>query len=216
MNLKKIAQESVPIKDMPTPEILSTYIESIQTVAKEKGDVLPENLRHLIDRLPTPKNVRNEASFEECKILFETVAYLWRYLTGAEIVDQLKMHVKPETLQGSYWMVTNGLLFHGPNHCTIAKQNMDLLATMLKINPFVLHDYMSGDPNDLIACLIKNGGIRMFVSKNRKAFFQMSESTYAKWGKAKVKTYDFRPRIVKIIDFKVPFKGWESGVEFKV
>ena len=40
----------------------------------------------------------------------------------------------------------------------------------------------------------------------------MSENTYAKWGRKKVKGLDFDKKIVKILDFNQHYTGWDSGI----
>ena len=52
----------------------------------------------------------------------------------------------------------------------------------------------------------------MFVNPENKAFFQMTEKTYARWGKNKIKKLDFKIKAIKVIDLKAPYKGWKSGV----
>ena len=87
---------------------------------------------------------------------------------------------------------------------------------MLKINGFALQEYLGSRPNDLIKFIIDNGGVRMFVNKNKKLYAQMSPETYGKWGRAKVKKYDFKLKAVKVIDLRAPYKGWKSGITIKL
>ncbi|GAF77777.1 unnamed protein product, partial [marine sediment metagenome] len=67
-----------------------------------------------------------------------------------------------------------------------------------------------------IRFILENGGVRLFVNKNKKLYAQMSSTIYGKFGKKKIKKYDFPERIVRIIDFKAPYKGWKSGIAIKL
>ena len=44
----------------------------------------------------------------------------------------------------------------------------------------------------------------------------MSEHTYATWGKKQVKSFDFKEKTVKILDFNQSYNGWESGIAIKL
>jgi len=75
---------------------------------------------------------------------------------------------------------------------------------------------MSTDPNKLLFYVIRNGGVRIFINKDKTAYFQMSENTYGKWGRKKVKGLDFAKKIVKILDFNQNYTGWDSGIGIKL
>jgi len=201
--------------EVPNAEVLATYVESLKMYLEDKPD-LKEKLSELIKNLPTPSKIKKDFSYEECKILYETVGYLWKKITGNDIIEESHTQEAPETLLGNYWMIENGLLLHGVNHFTIIKQNASILSSLLNVNGFALQQYLVSRPNKLIRFILENGGIRVFINKSKEAYFQMSEDTYAEWGRSKVKGLDFHKKIVKVIDFRVPYKGWKSGVAVKL
>ncbi|MFA5314217.1 MAG: hypothetical protein WC375_13025, partial [Methanomassiliicoccales archaeon] len=106
----------------------------------------------------------------------------------------------------------NGIILHGGNHYTIAKNNMALICTLLHIHAFAMHQYLASNPDNIIHLLIKNGAVRIFINKSRKAYFQMTDKTYGEWGKKRVKGLDFQEKTVKVIDPSQPFNGWKSGI----
>ena len=44
-----------------------------------------------------------------------------------------------------------------------------------------------GSPEELIETIIKHGGMRVFINKDRKGYFQMIDDTYSRWGRQKIK-----------------------------
>lgn len=209
----KIRKESQHVKEneYPSVEDLAAYVDSIKLYLSE-NQVKDEEIKRLIQDLPSPQNIRKRLSEEEVKILFQTVGYIWKKITGHSIIEDSKVEKKPDILCGNYWMIQKGILLFGPNHYTIIKQNLELFRSLLGINAFALHEKMASDPNSLIKLVIDHGGMRIFVSKDKRAYFQMADDTYGKWGKKKVKRYDFPKKIIKVVDKTAPYKGWESGI----
>ena len=210
MKMYKIADKG-PL----SAEESANYVEALQVYGQEHPSINPEYLS-LIKELPSPRKIRQDFSHEECKILYETIGYLWKKLTGEDIIEQKDIINAPETLFGNYWLMKNGILLKGVNHFTIIKHNSSLICTLLNINGMTLQEYLSSKPNKLIEFILKNGGVRMFIDKNKRLYAQMSSETYGKFGKSKIKKYDFPKKIVKVIDFKAPYNGWESGVSIKL
>jgi hypothetical protein len=202
-------------EEIPTADQIAVYVESLK-LYRQQNPNLDGEFVHLIDNLPTPRKIRQDFSFEEVKILFETVGYLWRKITGNDLGGEVKTKWGELPFLGNYWIIKDGIVLPGLNHYSIVKQNANMFSNLLNINGFALQHYLVGQPNRLIQFIIKNGGVRMLARKDQKAFFQMSECTYAEWGKLKVKKLDFREKVVKIIDFKVPYKGWNSGIPIKL
>lgn len=211
--MKIIAKKSQKTKekDIPTGDIVASYVESLKTLVSDEK-VNNMSVKKVINSLPPPTKIRSELSKQEIAIVFESVRYAWKEVSGQDIIEENKIRRSPETLNGNYWMIKNGIILEGPNHFTIIRKHMDLLASLLNIDPFVIHEKMSGTPNGLIKTIIDNGGMRIFVNKARKAFFQLSDKTYSEWGRDKIKKYDFKDKIVKVIDSRQPYCGWESGV----
>jgi hypothetical protein len=210
MKIKKEAQH-VKENQYPSVEDLASYVDSIKLYLSD-NQVKDEELKQRILDLPSPQNIRKRLSEEEVKILFQTIGYIWKKITGHSIIEDSKVEQKPDILCGNYWMLQKGILLYGVNHYTIIKQNLDLFRSLLGINAFALHEKMASEPNALIKLVLDHGGMRIFVSKDKRAYFQMADDTYGKWGKRKAKRYDFPKKIIKVIDKTAPYKGWKSGI----
>lgn len=206
-----ITAQHVDKNDYPSVDDIAAYVESLKLCLSD-GSVKDEELKKLIGNLPSPVNVSKRLSHEEVKILFQTVGYLWKKITGHSIIEDSKVEAKKETLCGNYWMIKKGIILEGLNHYSIIKQNLELFRSLLGINGFAMHEKMSCEPNALIKLILDHGGIRMFVSKDRRFFCQLTDETYSAWGKNKIKRYDFPKKIVKVMDKSVPYKGWKSGI----
>lgn len=202
-------------KRLPDGETLALYVRSLKLYLKDNPQ-LDDGLADLIKRLPSDREVRQNFSKQECKIIYETLEYLWQKITGSKIISEKEIIKAPETLFGSYWMLSNGILLHGVNHYTIIKQNELMIGSLLGVGGMTMQEYLCSRPNKLIGFIIKCGGIRMFVTKKKELYTQMSPKTYAKWGKNKIRNFDFPLKIVKVIDFKVPYEGWSSGIALKL
>ncbi|MFW5879940.1 MAG: hypothetical protein ACOCUV_03865 [bacterium] len=211
IEMTTITKQAYSEEEIPTADELALYVESLK-LYKERNSNIDEKYIELIDNLPTPRKITQDFSNEEANILFETVGYLWREITGNSVVIENKSERGTLPFIGNYWLIQNGIMLHGINHYTIVKNNSSLFCSLLNINGFALQHYLAGQPNMLIKFIIENGGTRMLAKIDNKAFFQMAEQTYAKWGKSKVKKLNFKEKIIKIIDLKVPFNGWNSGI----
>lgn len=206
----KIAKEEVP-----DAINLALYAESLKSYIKDIPN-LDEQIVELIEALPAPRKIRQDFSLKECEVLFETIGYVWKKLTGQKLIQEKEMTDPPETLMGNYLLVKPGILLHGINIYGIVKQNASLISTLLNINGFALQEYLCNKPNNLIKFLLENGAIRLFINKQKNLYAQMSSETYGKFGKQKIKKYDFKNKIVKIIDFEAPYNGWKSGIAIKL
>jgi hypothetical protein len=207
----KITKLAIQESDYPSADILMTYVEALSLYKKDNED-LDEEIKIHIDNLPTPRKIKQDFSIEESKILFETVNYLWKKITGSDIILENKKVKTQEPLMGNYWILRNGIIIEGENHYTAIKRNIPLISTLLDIGGFTLQYYLAGHPNKLIQFILLKGGIRMFIKKDGKGFFQLSSETYGNWGKEKIKKMDLHKKIVKIIDFNAPYKGWTNGI----
>lgn len=212
--MEKIAQH-IHTEDYPSVEDIASYTEALK-LFKVKGKITDPELKKLIDNLPSPQNIRKSLSDTEIKIVFRTIWYLWHKITGLNLIEDTKVEQKKETLEGNYWMIHKGVLMSGPNHYTIIKNNLNLFRSLLGVHAFAMHEKMASNPNDLIKLIIDNGGIRIFVNKDRTAYFQLSSETYAKWGKQKIMKYEFHKKIVMVVDINAPYKGWKSGIRIKL
>ena len=199
---------------LPDADTLAAYVESLKLHAKESK--LPLKLNNAIDALPSPSKIKRDLSEQESKILYETVGWAWHQITGKNIEDEIKVQKAPERLMGNYWMLKNGMLMEGINHFTIIKQNMTLFAVILGIDPFVLEAESCSNPDKMIQTAIANGAVRVFINKNKDAYFQMTDSTYGDWARNRIKKLDFTNKTIKIVDLKQPYCGWESGIVVRI
>jgi hypothetical protein len=202
-------------KKVPKGEELASYVEALN-IHKENGRIKDPVMIKLIENLPYPDRIRNHFSEQECRLVFESISFAWKKLTGQDLVEEAKILHAPTGLEGNYWMLTGGIILEGVNHFTIIKQNFNLFCTLLNISAFVMHEKMSSPPDELIKTIIDHGGMRVFINKDKNSFFQLSDDTYSKWGRKKIKKFDLPNKTVKVIDRTTPYKGWESGILIKL
>jgi len=216
--MKKIAEKEEISNNPLSPDDLSAYVESLKLfdTSESSNKTISPELKKMIKRLPSANKIRKDFSNEECNILYETVAYIWKKVTGNELITDKKIYENPSKFLGSYWLLRNGIFLHGVNHKDIIKKNCNLVQSLLGINGFTMQEYISGDANKLIRFIILCGGIRMFVDSNNKSYYQLSEITYAKWGRKKIKKLPVNPKILKLIDPEASFDGWKSGIIIKI
>jgi len=207
MKLVKIADN----KNIPSGEELALFVQSLKMYLKDNPGT---EYADLISQLPSPRIIRQDFSLQECKILYETVEYLWKKVAGQKIIsDTIKA---PETLKGNYWLLNNGILLNCINHFDGAKRNMSLICSLLDISPMVFMEYLSGHPNKLIHLIIRNGGIRLLIDQKKNLYAQMNSKVYGEYGRSKIKKLDFKNKIIKVIDLRVNYLGWKSGIVIRL
>ena len=195
----------------PDGDALALYTQTLKMYLRDNPD-LNDKYADLIKKLPSPRQISREFSKQECKLLYETLEYLWMAITGGKLVPEKEIIKAPETLSGNYLMLCNGILLAGLNTTTIIKKNSQLLCTLLDINAMTLMEYLASPPDKLIEFILKNGAMRLYINPSKKLFAQCSPETYGKWSRAKLKKLDFDYKAIKVIDFKTEYKGWSSGV----
>lgn len=200
---------------IPKPDQLAVYVESLKTYLQQ-GQIKDPSIEHIVTNMPSPRAVQNDFSNEEGIILFQSIQYVWKEITGQDIIEEQKVEHHPERLEGNYWMLNNGVLLNGPNHYTIIKDNAHLFSTLLRIDPFVIHEQLAGKPNSIIKTILDYGGMRIFVNKNQVAYFQLSAETYRIWGLKKIRKLDIKEKNVKVIDTSMSYDGWNSGITVKL
>ena len=228
VNPKELVQEIIMAKksikfiktafnynDIPDPDQLAMYVETLKLYEK-KGKIEDPTFAHVVKNMPSPKFIERTYSQEEGNVLFQSIQYVWKEVTGQDIIQEQKISKHPERLEGNYWIIKNGLLLHGVNHFTVIKNNLTLFCTLMKIETFVAHELLSSDPDRIIKLVLDKGGMRIFINKNREGFFQLSSETYSKWGKKKIKRLELEEKTVKVIDKSRPYKGWSSGITVKL
>ncbi|MFA7219343.1 MAG: hypothetical protein WC119_02445, partial [Synergistaceae bacterium] len=202
-------------KKIPDAEDLAAYVEALN-IHLENGKIKDKKIESLVKRLPYPDSIRMGFSEQECRILFDSIAYAWKEISGQDLVEESKIEHPPKGLEGNYWMIMNGVILEGPNHFTIIKQNQNMFANLLNISAFVIQEKMASPPDELIKTVIDHGGMRIFIDKKNKGYFQLSDKTYSEWGREKIKGLDLKEKIVKVIDRSTPYRGWSSGVLVKL
>lgn len=206
INMIKIAE-----KKIPSAEDIAAYVEALN-IYLENDKIQDKTVAALVKRLPYPDSIRSGFSIEECKLIFQSVNYAWKKITGQDLMQEEQIDRAPKGLEGNYWMMTNGVILSGTNHFTIIKRNLDLFATLLNISTFVLHEKLASPPDEIIKTIIDHGGMRIFIKVDKTGYFQLSDDTYSKWGRKKIKGLDLKKKIVKVIDRETPYKGWNCGV----
>jgi hypothetical protein len=202
------------MEDVDADEVAS-YVEAL-TISLKDGEIESPEVQGVIQSFPTATHVRRHLSDQEAKILFESVRWAWKEVTGKEITETFNFEPANESLMGNYWMMKNGIILHGVNHYGIIKRNITLFSQLLDLEPFVVHQKLAGPPEELIKYVIDNGGMRIFVTLDKRAYFQMNDRVYSNWGRAKVKGLDFSKKVVKLVDATAKFTGWKSGITIRL
>ena len=214
MKILKIADKKIDER-LPDNEALAIYCQTLKMYLKDNPDI-DDKYADLIKKLPSPRQIRQDLSIQECKVLYETLEYLWERITKQKIIPDKVIHTAPETLEGCYWMMANGILLHGLNHYSIVKQNNTLFCTILGISGMTMFEYLNSPPDQLIRFIIKNGAMRLLINKNKKLYTQCTPATYGLWAKEKIQKLDFQFKAMKVIDLKTPYEGWKSGILIKL
>jgi hypothetical protein len=108
-------------KKIPDADALSLYAQTLKTYLHDNPDI-NEEWKDLINKLPAPRKIKQDLSHEECKILYETLEYLWEKITKNRIIPESEVISAPESLSGNYLMLKNGILLKGINSYDIIKE----------------------------------------------------------------------------------------------
>ena len=211
VSVNKIVTAKIPNEDLISAKDIAAYVEALK-LCLSKNQIKDPDIAEHVKKLPSPTHILKRLSIEEIRILTESVGYLWKKVTNNNIIEESKIQRAPETLQGNYWMLTKGVILEGPNHYTIIKRNMNLFIELLDINAFAMHDRLASNPNDVIKLVLDHGAMRIFINDKGESYFQLTDDTYTEWGKNKIRKYEFKKKITKVIDKRQPFKGWRSGI----
>jgi hypothetical protein len=208
----KITKMADKIDDrLPNGEQMSLYVLTLKQYLKDNPNI-SEEWKELISKLPSPRQVRQDFSMQELKLLYETVEYLWEKITGQKIIEDKEIIRAPESLSGNYLMIANGILLKGINTNDIIRRNQSLLCSLLDISGMTMMEYLSKRPNDLVKFIIKNGALRLFITKDKRFYAQCSSETYGEWAGKKIRKLDFKKKVVKLIDLRANYSGWKSGI----
>jgi hypothetical protein len=197
--------------DVPPPEEIAAMIGSIRLFAKD-GKV-DGDIRKRIDTLPSDKQLADMDAVQ-VGLLYETVGYLWRKLTGKRISEDRgkEQSTDMDKLDGNYWLLPGEVILHGFNHFSIAKSHRDMICRLLDINPFIFEHAIQKGTDSLINLVLSKGGVRMMVDRaNNTVYMQTSEESWP-WARNKLKKMYHRHRVAKVLDPSKPYAGWESGI----
>jgi hypothetical protein len=204
--------------NVPDGEELSSYIESIKLHKRSDGDSIDKEISKLIDNLPSRRQVTLDMDDTQRGILYDTVGYIWREITGQKIsdVDRNKQTTDMDLLDGCYWMMPGGIILAGLNHFAAAKSHRGLICSLLNINQFIFESKIATDPDSLIGLIIARGGIRMLVrrgtpSAHGSVHIQTTKDSWT-WARDKLQKMYHKKKVIKILDDSKPYNGWKSGV----
>lgn len=215
-NMRTIIKTADKIDEkLPNGEQMALYTLTLKEYLKDNKDI-PEEWKNLIEKLPAPRQIRQDFSIQELRLLYETLEFLWTRITKQKIISDEEIIKAPESLSGNYIMLNNGILLEGINTYDIIKKNSSLISSLLNIGGITMQEYLSGKPSNLIHLVIKNGGIRIFIAKDKRMYCQMTPDTYSKWGRDKIRKLDFKFKAVKLIDLRASYSGWKDGLTVKL
>lgn len=207
----KIAQLTNPKVDK---EELVLLVNSILLYKIENKEKISKDLLQQIDNLPSKYIINNKLTETDANILYDVVRELWKNLCGQDIrnVDFKNLNKDIEILDGNYWMLPGEFMLGGFNHFSIAKKHRGMFCSLLGINQLIFERLICEDPKKLIEHIINHGGIRMSIDKSKNnVICQTSEASWP-WARNKLIKMYHKNKTAKVIDFKTPYLGWESGV----
>ena len=195
-------------------EDLVNLINSILLYYNDHKDEINKELKKSIESLPSEYIIKNKASDVELNMLYDIVRDIWKKITDQDL-DDVKLPENEDEkrlLSGNYWMLPGSILLAGFNHFSIAKKHKGLFCSVLSLNPWTFEAFIVSNPDKLIFYIISNGGIRMNVDKdNSVVICQTSEDSFP-WVRNKLMKMYHQTKIAKIIDLKVEYQGWKSGI----
>lgn len=192
---------------------LATFADSIRLSRHDNGDGMDKEMLRLIDNLPSRQAILTTMDDAELSLLQRSVGYIWRKLTGKSI-QTMDMSANPssKTLDGCYWMLPGGVMLHGLNHFSTAKDHRDIICSILGINPFIFEHKLSSDPEGLVGLVVSHGGVRVLADRNKSSvYMQVNEKSWP-WARDKAQRMYHKNKVIKILDLSQPYLGWESGV----
>ena len=208
MHIRKIAS-----REVPDAETLAAYIDSIKLMAEGSSVDTDRSVKRLVSNLPSRHQVLKAMDDTDKTILYDSVRYVWKKLTGQEIPERAPTDTeKDNVMDGCYWLLPGGVEVHGLNHYSAAKNHRGLVCALLDINPLVFEYKMNQNPAELIALVAYTGGIRMMVKRNSNSVFMQTTESSWPWARDKIKKMYHANKVVKVLDLSKPYLGWESGV----
>ena len=207
MKIRKIAT-----REIPDAEVMATYVDSIRLMANGGSADLDKSVSRLVQNLPSRHQITRSMDDSDRTILYDSVRYIWKKLTGQEVPDKPATEGKENFMDGCYWLLPGGVEIHGLNHYSAAKSHRGLVCALLDINPLVFEYKTNQSPEELIALVAYMGGVRMMVKRNANAVFMQTTESSWPWARDKIKKMYHSNKVVKVLDPSQPYLGWGSGV----
>jgi hypothetical protein len=91
MKIKKIAYSNTDKDSIPEPKVMGMFIDVLKLHLKEKAEnkeTISTDIERLIRNLPSSKEINYEYSHEECRLVFETIRYLWKEIMGQDLEEE--------------------------------------------------------------------------------------------------------------------------------
>lgn len=195
-------------------EDLVHLINSILLYYNDHKDEINKELKKSIESLPSEYMIENKLSDVELHMLYKIIRDIWKKITSQDLDDvELEQNEDDKRLlSGNYWMLPGGIMIGGYNHFSIAKKHKGMFCSILGLNGWIFEKFIVSDPDKLIFYIISNGGIRMNVDKdNSIVICQTNEQSFPQVRNKFMKMYH-QTKVAKIIDLKIPYEGWKSGI----
>ena len=81
------------MEDVSADEVAS-YIETLN-LSLESGEIKRKEVISVLSSLPSPEHVKRHLSDEEAKVLFESVRWVWKEVSGKDIVETFNVTPAP-------------------------------------------------------------------------------------------------------------------------
>jgi hypothetical protein len=203
---------------------LAHLIDAIKMYYRDHSSSVDKEMKKSIESLPSKYIIDNEMSVSEFEMYYKIVRDLWKKLVNQDLnnvdVDESvtleDRNLEKELLDGNYWMLPGSIIFGGFNHFSIAKKHKGVFCSVLGLDGWMYEKLIVSDPNKLIFYILSNGGVRINVDKeNSTVVCQTNEDSFS-WVRNKLLKMYHKIKVAKVIDLKVPYRGWKSGINLVI
>lgn len=192
---------------------IATFVDSIKLYRHDNGGKVDSEVAKLIDNLPSKYMILSSMNEAELSLLHRSVGYIWRKITGKRISEtESEPYDVSNAPDGCYWLLPGGLMLHGLNHFSAAKNNRDVICSMLNINPFIFEHKVNANPDGLVGLIVSRGGVRVLVKRNGSSVYMQTNEQSWPWARDKADKMYHKNRIIKVVGGSEDYKGWKSGV----
>ena len=208
MKISKIAS-----REVPNAETLAAYVDSVRLMTAGSEITLEKSLDRMVKNMPSRHQILRAMDDADRTILYDSVRYVWKKVTGHDIPDSAPTDTEKDTfMDGCYWLLPGGIEVHGLNHYSAAKNHRGVVCSLLDINPLVFEYKLNQNPDELIALVAYMGGVRMIVKRSTNSVFMQTTESSWPWARDKIKKMYHTNKVVKVLDPSQPYLGWKSGV----